>query len=68
MASATHESEMVPRYDGTLQIDGFGSVTLRGAYGANLKTHGLIALIGRDLLASCVLIVNGPDGTVTLTR
>ena len=35
------------------------------AYGAKLGSHGLIALLGRDLLTRCVLIYNGPDSTFT---
>ena len=31
-----------------------------------VKSQGLIALIGRDLMANGVLIVNGPEGTMTL--
>ena len=66
MASATHENETVPIYAGTIQIAQDVNVVCRRAYGANLKSQGLIALIGRDLMANGVLIVNGPEGTVTL--
>lgn len=68
MTSATHEQEIVPCYAGRLRMDGFGEVNFNKAYGANLRPQGLVALIGRDLLASCVLIVNGPEGIVTLSR
>lgn len=68
MSSATHESEIVPLYAGNLRIAGFSDIKMRRAYGANLQPQGLVALLGRDALASCILIVNGPQGTVTLTR
>ena len=68
MTSATHEQEIVPCYAGRLRMDDFGEVNFNKAYGANLRRQGIIALIGRDILASCVLIVNGPEGTATLAR
>lgn len=34
--------------------------------GCNLRGQGIIALIGMDLLARCILIVNGPEGTCSL--
>ena len=68
MTSATHDQEIVPCYAGRIRMDGFGEVMVSKAYGANLQSQGLIALIGRDLLSSCVLIVNGPEGTVSLAR
>lgn len=67
MTSATHESEIVPLYAGSLRINGLPDYKMKKAYGANLDPQGLVALIGRDMLASCVLIVNGLEGTVTLS-
>lgn len=37
------------------------------AMGANLKAHGIVALIGRDLLRNCILIYNGTAGTFSLS-
>ncbi len=39
----------------------FGSV-----YGASLKSQGIIALIGRDLLTHFVFTYNGPGGFITV--
>ena len=66
MTSATHMDEMVPVFAGTLRIQGLADCRLNGAYGARLEPQGLVALIGRDLLADCVLIVNGVTGMVSL--
>lgn len=35
---------------------------------ARISNQGIIALIGMDLLSQCVLIVNGPDDSVTLAH
>ena len=68
MTSATHEAEIVPIYAGKLDIAGLpNNVITHRAYGANLASQGLIALIGRDALKSCVLIYNGPDGSFSLS-
>ena len=67
MTSATHEHEIVPIYAGKIRITGFLEVETRSAMGANLRPQGLIALIGRDLLENCVLVVNGPDGSFSLS-
>lgn len=34
--------------------------------GRNLAPQGLIMLLGRDILRSCILIYNGKDGTFSL--
>ena len=66
MTSATHADEMVPVFAGTLRIDGLADCTLNAAFGAKLEPQGLVALIGRDLLEDCILIVNGATGMVSL--
>jgi len=35
--------------------------------GAALSGHGLVAIIGRDLLQTCTLFYNGVAGQFTLT-
>ena len=50
----------------------FPQTTFSGAaewtvIGCELASQGISALIGRDILASCVLIYNGPARTFTLT-
>ena len=68
MTSATHENELVPVYAARLDIAGIPeNVEAKRAYGAMLEPQGLIALVGRDLLASCILVYNGPDGSFSLS-
>ena len=68
MSSTTHASELVPIFSGRINIEGVSRyVDSLRAYGANLGPLGLIALIGRDLLASCVLVYNGLDGSFSLS-
>ena len=68
MTSATHANEKVPIFAGRLIMDA-ASITVNAnrAIGANLSPQGLIALIGRDLLAQCVLVYNGLDGSFSLS-
>lgn len=67
MTSATHEAEIVPIFAGRLDIGGIPqNVDMKRAHGANLAPQDLIALIGRDVLAVCVLVYNGVDGSFTL--
>lgn len=35
--------------------------------GANLKDQDIIALIGRDILSHCILIMNGPAGSYSIS-
>lgn len=67
MASATHANEIVSVYAGQLSIPGLGEVRTTRAFGANLVPQGLIALIGRDALMSCVLVYNGIDGSFSIS-
>ena len=68
MSSATHVDEIVPIYAGKIEILGISiNVNVLKAYGANLESQGLVALIGRDLLAKCVLVYNGPDSSFSLS-
>lgn len=68
MTSATHDREIVPIFACQFEIGGFPHrFNAPRAYGANLESQGLIALIGRDLLASCVLVYNGLDGSFSLS-
>ena len=68
ITSVTHEAEIVPIYAGKLDIAGLpNDIVSHRAYGANLAPQGLIALIGRDALMSCVLVYNGPDGSYSLS-
>ena len=66
--SATHTNELVPVFAGRLTV-AQASITVNStrAFGLNLKDQGLVALIGRDLLANCVLVYNGLDGSFSLS-
>ena len=66
MASASHAEQDVPVFAGKLVIPEF-NIDTEYALGANLDGQHLIALIGRDLLQSAVLVYNGTDGTVSLS-
>lgn len=68
MSSATHANEIVPIYAGKIEIIGMSiSVNVMRAYGVNLNSQDLIALIGRDLLSQCVLVYNGLEGSFSLS-
>lgn len=68
IASATHQNEVAPIYAGRLNLAGIPQdIDAKRAYGANLEPQGLIALIGRDMPANCVLVYNGPDGSFSLS-
>ena len=66
MHSATHENHIVPIYAGMIQIQTFPAFRTTRAYGAHLEPQGVIALIGRDMLASCMFTYNGADGSFSL--
>jgi predicted aspartyl protease len=69
MASASHASNKANVYPAKLQITGLPmGISAPSAIGAALaaQNSGLVALIGRDLLARFVLIYNGAIGEVTL--
>lgn len=67
MSSATHANEPCNIYPVKFVIQSIGAVNLPNTMGAKLGGH-IVALIGRDLLASCVLVYNGVSGQVTLCR
>ena len=68
MSSATHANEIVPVFAGGLVIEAASiTVNVNRAVGANLASQNLIALIGRDVLAKCMLVYNGLDGSFSLS-
>ena len=67
MSSATHADEIVPIYAGKIEIQGLPPCNIMRAYGVNLAGQKICALIGRDMLASCVLVYNGTEGFVSLS-
>lgn len=66
MTSASHAEHDVPVFAARLVIPEF-NIDTDYALGANLDGQNLIALIGRDVLQSAVLVYNGTDGTVSLS-
>ena len=67
MATASHAEHEVLVFAGKLVIPDFTDIDLEYAVGANLDGQNAIALIGRDVLQSAVLVYNGTDGTVSLS-
>lgn len=70
MASATHTGQLTNIYPVKMEIISPNAspivVGITRMMGATLKAHGIIALIGRDILSKGVLIYNGEVGSVTL--
>ena len=68
MASATDHAVEVPVFAGQLLLAGGININVEQGMGARLSgMPGVIALIGRDLLQSAVLVYNGTDGSVSLS-
>ncbi len=68
VASASHASSEQNVYPISIEVVGLPIVVNAArAIGAALKSQGLLVLIGRDVLQSCVLVYNGPAGQFTLT-
>jgi len=67
MSSATHHDEEVPIFAAKIEIQGFRPVDAPRAFGANLAPMGIVALIGRDVLKSSIMIYNGTTGQFSLT-
>lgn len=55
-----------PTYAFAVTIAGGTSVNCARGVGCDLSGQGIILLLGMDALSSCILIVNGPDGMVSL--
>ena len=58
------EKNLIGTYNGIAEALSEGA---RNAVGANLKSQGIIALIGRDFLQHCALYHNGVSGQITLS-
>lgn len=67
MASASHSNHPSPVYSVSLGIQNQITVNAGRVIGAELDPQGLIALIGRDVLAYCTFFYNGHSGAVTLS-
>jgi predicted aspartyl protease len=67
MASASHASTSANVYPVTIEIAGLPiPIHAPHAIGGELRSQGLLALIGRDVLQSCTLFYNGVSGEITL--
>ena len=64
--SAAGETE-VPLFAAVVHINELGRVTRPRCLGVNLAGQGIVALIGRDLLRSGVMVYNGQTGAVSLS-
>jgi predicted aspartyl protease len=69
MTSASHAGNVQPVYPVQLQIPGSPiNISAPRAVGFPLAaSQGIIALIGRDVLQSCVLVYNGTAGSISLS-
>jgi predicted aspartyl protease len=68
MQSASHSKHQCNVYPVTIDIPGIVNLNSPRTLGAALAGQGLLALIGRDVLAYCTLFYNGPLGQITLSR
>ena len=66
MTSASHDKIPVPVYAGKLVLPGL-NLDIESGMGENLRSQGLIALIGRDVMSHGTLFYNGLDGSVTFS-
>ena len=68
MSSASHAAHQANVYPVRIGIAGLPhAINAPRAVGAALKAQGLIALLGRDILAHCTLFYNGAAGEITLS-
>jgi hypothetical protein len=67
LASVSHPTSTHPLYPIHIQFSGISvSVEAPRATGTPLASLGIVALLGRDALQTCVLIYNGVAGHFTL--
>jgi predicted aspartyl protease len=68
IASASHSSTLRNVYPVTVEIVGLPhQIHALHAVGAALRSQGLVALLGRDVLESCTLFYNGVSGEITIS-
>jgi predicted aspartyl protease len=66
MTSATHVDQQCNVYPVQITIQSAITFNSPRTIGASLAAHGILALIGRDVLRVCNLFYNGPMGQITL--
>jgi len=67
MASASHARHQCNVYPVQINIPPMLNLQAPRAMGAALAAHGLLALIGRDVLQQCTVFYNGATGQITLS-
>ncbi len=68
IASASHSAHDVPVFACEIDVAELGQIRHRRAMGVTLANQGLLAVIGRDMLASTVVIYNGLTGSLSISR
>lgn len=63
-SGSTQQSQYPVRF--SFPGSGLPDLSVQQAIGSILQAQGIIALIGRDALASVILVYNGPGGNITL--
>jgi hypothetical protein len=67
ISSASHASSQQSVYPMRIEFVGVPiAIDADRAVGAALSAQGLLALIGRDVLQSCILVYNGTTGAFSL--
>jgi hypothetical protein len=67
VASASEASTEREVYSVTIEVEGIPfSIGAPQAIGAELRSQGLLVLLGRDVLQYCTLLYNGLTGQITL--
>jgi len=67
VASASEPSTRRDVYSVTIEVEGIPfSIGAPQAIGAELRSQGLLVLLGRDALQYCTLFYNGLTGQITL--
>jgi predicted aspartyl protease len=67
VASASERSTVRNMYPVTIEVEGLPlPISAPQAIGAELRSQGLLVLIGRDVLQFCTLFYNGLTGQITL--
>lgn len=68
MQSASHSDQEMPLFPVGIDFPNAGlHFEPPRAMGANLKTQGIVILVGMDALSNCTLYYNGPAGQITLS-
>ena len=68
ISSASHAAHSVPVFACEIDVAELGKIHHRRAMGVTLANQGLLAVIGRDMLTSTVLIYNGVSGSLSISR